>query len=255
MQRIKNYLKENSFIIPLAVVTFIVGIVYLISYTVTNIEWLKQFSASLFITIIGIWITVLCIDQIIKKKEQREKNRFLNIAYSEINRALEHYFYCMDRIYRASSKKKPELKQTFKEMYNSEHYREAFINCDFSKIAEYQNCSWGHFINYQTTDLINKFDNILSKYSFVLDADTLTMIEFSRGHIWVLVSSQMENPDGKRDIVYGFYNEFLNMLCFISEGITLKSGNQKFKLSYNGEYWDDEKPLDIPGSARFDFEV
>ena len=79
MRKLKKYLQKNPYIIILTIVTVIVGIVHFITNGIAAETWLKQFSSSLFITVVGIWITVLCIDQIIKKKEQRERNRLLNI--------------------------------------------------------------------------------------------------------------------------------------------------------------------------------
>ena len=126
MRKLKKYLQNNPYIIVLTIVTVIVGIVYFITNDIASQTWLKQFSSSLFITIVGIWITVLCIDQIIKKKEQREKDRLLNIAYLEISRALNFYLFKLDRIYKVSSKEKPVFKETYNEMYISDHFREAF---------------------------------------------------------------------------------------------------------------------------------
>jgi hypothetical protein len=209
MRKLRKYLTDNNYIIVLTYVTIIVGFLHFITDDVGIEIWLKQFSANLFTTIIGIWITVLCIDQIIKKKEQRERNRFLNIAYLEISRALNFYLFYLNRIYKVSSKEKPVFKETYDEMYNSEHFRDAFMNCDFTRNAEYSNCTWGQFIHSKTEDLINIVDLIISKYSFILDVDTLSRLELLKGSPWLLVSSQMENPEGKRDVIYKYYNEFL----------------------------------------------
>ena len=164
MRKLRKYLTDNNYIIVLTYVTIIVGFLHFITDDVGIEIWLKQFSANLFTTIIGIWITVLCIDQIIKKKEQRERNRFLNIAYLEISRALNFYLFYLNRIYKVSSKEKPVFKETYDEMYNSEHFRDAFMNCDFTRNAEYSNCTWGQFIHSKTEDLINIVDLIISKY-------------------------------------------------------------------------------------------
>ena len=86
MRKLRKYLTDNNYIIVLTYVTIIVGVLHFITDDVSIKTWLKQFSANLFTAIIGIWVTVLCIDQIIKKKEQRERNRLLNIAYLEISR-------------------------------------------------------------------------------------------------------------------------------------------------------------------------
>lgn len=253
MYKVKKYLQENTYIIVLAIVTVIVGVVHFIANDISVQPWIKQASSSLFITIVGIWITVLCVDQIIKKKEQREKNRLLNIAYLEINRALNFYLFKLDRIYRVSSKEKPMLKETYNEMYNSDHFREAFINCDFTKIAPYQNCTWGHFIHFITKEFVDTIDNIISKYSFVLDSDTLSLLERPKGSTFVLLSSQMENPQGKRDVIYKYYNEYLNLLFFISTTLTCKSGNSKYALLYSGDIWNEDHPdIGKLGSARFD---
>ena len=251
MRKLKKYLRENSYLVVLAIVTTVVVVVH-IAFNDAPIEvWLKQSSASLFITIVGIWITVLCIDQIIRKKEQREKSRLLNITYLEISRALNFYLYCLDRIYVATSKEKPQFKETYREMYNSEHFREAFLNCDFMKTVNYQNCSWGQFINFKTKEFIDNIDNIILKYSFVLDADTLSMLEMLKGSSWILVYSHLEKPEGKRDVIYNYYNEFLCRLFVISDILTTKSNNPRYGLKYSQDIWKDE-PFDKMGSARFD---
>lgn len=249
MRKLRKYLTDNNYIIVLTYVTIIVGFLHFITDDVGIEIWLKQFSANLFTTIIGIWITVLCIDQIIKKKEQRERNRFLNIAYLEISRALNFYLFYLNRIYKVSSKEKPVFKETYDEMYNSEHFRDAFMNCDFTRNAEYSNCTWGQFIHSKTEDLINIVDLIISKYSFILDVDTLSRLELLRGSPWLLVSSQMENPEGKRDVIYKYYNEFLNQLFIIAKIITVISNNPRYSLFYDNGSWDDSS-FDKIGSAR-----
>ena len=249
MRKLRKYLTDNNYIIVLTYVTIIVGFLHFITDDVGIEIWLKQFSANLFTTIIGIWITVLCIDQIIKKKEQRERNRFLNIAYLEISRALNFYLFYLNRIYKVSSKEKPVFKETYDEMYNSEHFRDAFMNCDFTRNAEYSNCTWGQFIHSKTEDLINIVDLIISKYSFILDVDTLSRLELLKGSPWLLVSSQMENPEGKRDVIYKYYNEFLNQLFIIAKIITVISNNPRYSLFYDNGSWDDSS-FDKIGSAR-----
>lgn len=249
MRKLRKYLTDNNYIIVLTYVTIIVGFLHFITDDVGIEIWLKQFSANLFTTIIGIWITVLCIDQIIKKKEQRERNRFLNIAYLEISRALNFYLFYLNRIYKVSSKEKPVFKETYGEMYNSEHFRDAFMNCDFTRNAEYSNCTWGQFIHSKTEDLINIVDLIISKYSFILDVDTLSRLELLKGSPWLLVSSQMENPEGKRDVIYKYYNEFLNQLFIIAKIITVISNNPRYSLFYDNGSWDDSS-FDKIGSAR-----
>ena len=249
MRKLRKYLTDNNYIIVLTYVTIIVGFLHFITDDVGIEIWLKQFSANLFTAIIGIWITVLCIDQIIKKKEQRERNRFLNIAYLEISRALNFYLFYLNRIYKVSSKEKPVFKETYDEMYNSEHFRDAFMNCDFTRNAEYSNCTWGQFIHSKTEDLINIVDLIISKYSFILDVDTLSRLELLKGSPWLLVSSQMENPEGKRDVIYKYYNEFLNQLFIIAKIITVISNNPRYSLFYDNGSWDDSS-FDKIGSAR-----
>ena len=249
MRKLRKYLTDNNYIIVLTYVTIIVGFLHFITDDVGIEIWLKQFSANLFTTIIGIWITVLCIDQIIKKKEQRERNRFLNIAYLEISRALNFYLFYLNRIYKVSSKEKPVFKETYDEMYNSEHFRDAFMNCDFTRNAEYSNCTWGQFIHSKTEDLINIVDLIISKYSFILDVDTLSRLELLKGSPWLLVSSQMENPEGKSDVIYKYYNEFLNQLFIIAKIITVISNNPRYSLFYDNGSWDDSS-FDKIGSAR-----
>ena len=249
MRKLRKYLTDNNYIIVLTYVTIIVGFLHFITDDVGIEIWLKHFSANLFTTIIGIWITVLCIDQIIKKKEQRERNRFLNIAYLEISRALNFYLFYLNRIYKVSSKEKPVFKETYDEMYNSEHFRDAFMNCDFTRNAEYSNCTWGQFIHSKTEDLINIVDLIISKYSFILDVDTLSRLELLKGSPWLLVSSQMENPEGKRDVIYKYYNEFLNQLFIIAKIITVISNNPRYSLFYDNGSWDDSS-FDKIGSAR-----
>jgi hypothetical protein len=235
-------------------VTVIVGMLHFATNEASLQMWIKQSSSNLFITLLGIWVTVLCVDQIIKKKEQREKRRLLNIAYLEISRELNFYFFYLDRIYKVSSNGKPEFKETFPEMYSTDHFREAWMNCDFSKIAEYQNCTFGNYLNARTTDFIANVDKIISKYSFVLDTDTLSWLELLKGHIFVLVSSQMENPDGKRDVIFGYYKEFLHQLFVIADIITEKSKNPRYRLRYSHDMWEDESFEKI-GSARFNNQV
>lgn len=250
MYKLRRYLAENSYIVILAIVTIVVGVLHFVTNETSAQTWIKQSLSNLFITILGIWITVLCIDQIIKKKEQREKKRLLEIAYYEVKRVLEYYLFYLDRIYRVSSNVKPIFQETYREMFNTDHFREAFLNCDFSKIAEYQNCTFGQYLHNQTTQFIADVDKIISKYSFVLDSDILRWLELLKGHIFVTVSSQMENPEGKREVIFGFYKEFLKLLFTIEDIMLSKSENSKLQLSHVRSTWDDET-FEKLGSARY----
>ena len=111
MRKLRKYLTDNNYIIVLTYVTIIVGVLHFITDDVSIKTWLKQFSANLFTAIIGIWVTVLCIDQIIKKKEQRERNRLLNIAYLEISRALNFSYFISIAFIKYRVKRDPNSKK------------------------------------------------------------------------------------------------------------------------------------------------
>lgn len=59
----------------------------------------------------------------------------------------------------------------------------------------------------------------------------------------------MENPEGKRDVIYKYYNEFLNQLFIIAKIITVISNNPRYSLFYDNGSWDDSS-FDKIGSAR-----
>lgn len=59
----------------------------------------------------------------------------------------------------------------------------------------------------------------------------------------------MENPEGKRDVIYNYYSEFLNQLFIIAKIITIVSNNPRYSLRYDSGLWDDNT-FDKVGSAR-----
>jgi len=158
----------------------LVGLVicYLCAVKIEGYEWLKDISLNLGTEVFGILLTVWLIDAVIRKNEEKERERLKILIAVQSRIPLLHLAILLLKIYKASlpqAHTSPPL--TFKELFGPDFTKQlAFF--DFTKPAPVTPARpWFQYINEE----FNKFNSSLSetaaKYAFFMEVEALELME------------------------------------------------------------------------------
>ena len=172
--------------IPLLIL-FVVLELLLLLFIKSNNEIVEDFSLNLITEIIGIFLTVLLIDLVIKRREKKEKKNILKNAYSQYRIPAQKLLSFFAIIYKASSKEKPpEWNTDFKTLLTTEEFYDSITHLDFLKKAPVSpTTDWINFSRNEVEEVTSKFEKIIEKYAFVLDSKIIADLEWLENH-WIL---------------------------------------------------------------------
>lgn len=172
--------------IPLLIL-FVVLELLLLLFIKSNNEIAKDFSLNLITEIIGMFLTVLLIDLVLKRREKKEKRNILKNIYSQYKIPAHSLLRFFAIIYKASSKEKPpEWNTDYKTLLATEHFYDSITYLDFLKKAPVSpTTDWINHSRNQVVEITSKFEKIIEKYAFALDSKIIADLEWLANH-WIL---------------------------------------------------------------------
>jgi hypothetical protein len=143
-------------------------------------EWLKDLSLNGGTEILGILLTVLLIDAVIKRNEERERSRVRLAAYQQLRIPLIHQFMALHAMFKACIPIPPEKKATeVRDLFNDDYFVQiAFL--DFSKpapIASIQPLQWYDYLSLESRKFRAALGRTIEKYAVFLDVETIELLE------------------------------------------------------------------------------
>lgn len=131
----------------------------------------KDFSVNIFITIIGIFVTVFLIDRVIEEDAERKRHRILRTAFKRL--PIRGQFSLLMTMGQASA---PEAAiSSYSDLYE-ERYIEYLKKLDLSakgpgiwNNGRYMN--WGEYITLGCTEFKDAIETIMANYMLYLEPD------------------------------------------------------------------------------------
>ena len=145
-----------------------------------QIEWLKDFSLNVGTEIFGILLTVFLIDAVIRRKEERERNRVRQIAFQQLRIPLLHQLHMLHGMYKGCIPCQPEIVPVgIRELFSDDYFVQiAFL--DFSKPAPLSTAvplQWFDYLKMEVEKFKAALGRTIEKYAVFLDSDSIEILE------------------------------------------------------------------------------
>jgi len=169
-RRISSILSLCVSVIALSLISIIV---FVMSLSITN-TWWSGFLAGFTTEIWGILLTLLCVDLILKKRDESKRRRIELIAFSQLRKALYLHIHLLAMLANDSGKDKYT---TVKEVFDDEFF-EKIATFDITQPSNYlSKAPWCDIIRKNFSWLDRQINEVLDKYIVFLAVDTLQLLE------------------------------------------------------------------------------
>lgn len=140
--------------------------------------WLSNLSGNLVAEIFGILLTVVIVDRIIEAKQEKERQKFKQVAFQQLRIPLVNHFQMLFNIYKASVTSKPSNNyENLRDFFNDDYFNEiAFY--DFTKPNSTSTGFSGFdYLPREFKEFKQTLNKTIDKYGFYLNSDTVDTIE------------------------------------------------------------------------------
>ncbi|HJV82038.1 hypothetical protein [Noviherbaspirillum sp.] len=145
-----------------------------------QVAWLKDLSLNVGTEIFGILLTVFLIDAVIRRNEERERNRVRQIAFQQLRIPLLHQLHMLHGMYKGCIPRQPEIvPASIRELFSDDYFVQlAFL--DFSKPAPLSSTvplQWFDYLKMEVEKFKAALGRTIEKYAVFLDADSIALLE------------------------------------------------------------------------------
>lgn len=159
-------------------------------------DWLKDISLNVGTEILGIVLTVLLIDVVIRKKEQVERERVVNVAFAQLRVALQQHIVILLNMYKASAEHAPHpLPDRLETLFGPDYFVQiAFL--DLSKpapVASVKPLQWFDYLHIEMEQFKSALTRTLEKYAVFLNPATVELLEELLASSLISVLTQLKS--------------------------------------------------------------
>jgi hypothetical protein len=138
---------------------------------------IRDISINLFVTIIGIFVTVFLIDRVIGEDAERKRRRILRTAFKRI--PIEKQFSLFMTIGRATAPK--GVITSYSDLYDEKYY-DYLKNLDFSaegpgRWNNGRDMNWGEYTTLICTEFRNAINTTMGNYMLYLEPDEIELFQ------------------------------------------------------------------------------
>jgi hypothetical protein len=144
---------------------------------------LRGFALNLGTEILGILLTVLLIDAVIRRKEERERAWYRRIALQQLRIPLTKHLQLLSDMYKASVERKPDREiSSLGDLFSEDYFEQiTYFNAmgpSGTSSGVYQPpIRWFQYLKYESEKFREDLERIVDKYAMHLDPDTLDLVE------------------------------------------------------------------------------
>lgn len=143
-------------------------------------EWLKDVSLNVGTAVLGILLTVLLIDEVIRRRDQAERNRVVKVAFAQLRTGLQNHIGVLQSMYKASTFGAPDGNpKTLDELFGPNYVAQlAFL--DLSKpapLASVNFLQWFDYLHMEMEQFKATLTRTLEKYAAFLDPTVVELLE------------------------------------------------------------------------------
>jgi hypothetical protein len=153
---------------------------------------LRGFALNLGTEILGILLTVLLIDAVIRRKEERERAWYRRIALQQLRIPLTKHLQLLSDMYKASVERKPDREiSSLGDLFSEDYFEQiTYFNAmgpspsappaDRSSLASGNMplpIPWYQYLSTQVKQFKEDVERVVDKYAMHLDPETLDLLE------------------------------------------------------------------------------
>lgn len=159
--------------------TSILAICLTLFFIVKGNSDIKDFLLNLSTEVIGILLTVVLIDSVLRLKETREKQQLLKNSLIQLRPPINRCLHLILNMYKASKKEKTEnLKSDFSELFTDKDFFDEIRNLDiFSNAPVTPKCDWVYHLDNELKFFKYSLEKTIEKYSHLLDSELIKLLE------------------------------------------------------------------------------
>lgn len=153
---------------------------YIYSLNCGGPDWLKDMSLNVGTEVLGIFLTVWLIDAVIRRKEQRERERVIKVAFSQLRLPLRRHITMLVAMYKGALAHAPQTPpRDLTELFGPDYAVQlAFL--DFAKPAPLMNerpLNWFDYFHHEIEKFNSALSRTIEKYATFLDPETVEILE------------------------------------------------------------------------------
>ncbi len=147
------------------------------------LEGPRGFALNLATEIIGILLTVGLIDAVLRRREERERQRYRSLALRQFWRPLNRQFDLLFNLYKATVERKPEREISEVSNLFDEDYFEQVARLDAAADGPAVRSiggtavPWSEWIDEEAKRFKDALERVIDKYAMYLDVDTIDVAE------------------------------------------------------------------------------
>lgn len=177
--------------------------------------------------ILGILLTVLLIDAVIKRKEARDQKRYRRIALQQLRIPLFHHLRLLANMYKASVERKPDREiSNLRDLFSEDYFEQiTYFNAmgpspkdvpmslrAVTLGAQQRWIPWYQYLSTEVKQFKEEVDRVVDKYAMYLDPETLDLLEQLANSPVVFTVSQLPSTATMLSETWGAqqaYNPFI----------------------------------------------
>jgi len=154
-----------------------------------SLEGWRTFALNLGTEIVGILLTVLLIDAVIRLKEARDQKRYRRIALQQLRIPLIHHLRLLSNMYKAAVESKPDGEiSSLQDLFSEDYFEQiTYFNAMGPSPAaspplepsgkSLPAIPWFQYLNTEVARFKEDLGHIVDKYAMHLDPETLDLLE------------------------------------------------------------------------------
>lgn len=144
---------------------------------VTHTGW-RGLTLNLATEVLGILLTVILIDSIIRRRQDRERSRYRSIAVQQLRFPLIQHSMLLFNLYKASVERKPEREISgVADLFDADYF-EQIGYLDFEKLGPVTPpMIWAEWVGAEMGRFKDDLERVVDKYAIYFDPDTLEVAE------------------------------------------------------------------------------
>jgi hypothetical protein len=187
----KNWLPVSYGILLLGLAATLGGYIY---GTVSHTDWVAEPSLNLGANIVGILLTVLLIDTVIRRNENTERRRIRRITFQQLRRPLLRHLQVLYGMYKASVLQAPDVRSAdIPGLFDARYFAElAFL--DFPKPAPVSSpipLQWFDYLSMAASEFKADLGRTIDRYALFLDSESVELTETLINSVFISLLQQV----------------------------------------------------------------
>ncbi|NER33941.1 MAG: hypothetical protein F6J93_07830 [Oscillatoria sp. SIO1A7] len=144
--------------------------------------WLKDFSLNLTAELMGILLVLFSVNQTVKNSQEKEKNKFKEIAFRQLRYVLRKQIYLLFEMFKATVEVRPDKDyQVLVDLFDDTYFNEVkyldLLSPAPMVTSQGDEMDWLDYLHSELLSLKSALGQVVDRYSFYLDSEVVDVME------------------------------------------------------------------------------